>query len=177
MTRDKRKQDRVKRAKLKLPTISFAPNTVQYRANSGEIANIRPIDEIRTVLTAFGFDIFKGKYGTLAAVVERDGKGQPWIKNYWDGLGRVCRTEFIGDRGAIGTNGITNIYEYDHKGRLVADYQIIRPKDNPDRLFRGSWYVYHDDRPDHEFDIRRIEIGGEETYVTYDQRRARKCGH
>jgi hypothetical protein len=153
--------------------LSFEPHTVAYRATAGEIAQTRKLDEVRRANELQNREVTETEDGGLRAVMEvRNGK--PVVIDYWDAQGRVCKTEFIGDRDAIGTDGITNIYEYDSKGRLSNDYQLIHPKDEEAKMFRGSQYEYLPSRPDKEYTQHVTKIDGSKETLTYEDRQNQK---
>jgi hypothetical protein len=153
--------------------LSFEPHTVAYRATAGEIAQTRNLDEVRRANELQNREVFETDDG-LGAIMEVGQDGKPTVKTYWDEQGRVCKTEFIGDRGAIGTDGITNIYEYDDKGRLQKDYQLIHPKDEEAKMFRGSEYEYLPSRPDQQYTEHVTKIDGSKETLTYEDRQKKK---
>lgn len=132
------------------------PVTVCYVEQPGHQCGKRDLNAVRQACEQRGFQVFDNKdgAGVIGARVEM------FVTDYWDENGRVCRTEFTGDRGAIGTDGITNLYEFDRKGRLVRMAQMLhkkgtresaKPKERIGQLFREHRYEYFEDRPDEEY--------------------------
>ena len=155
--------------------LSINPEHVFYAPSPGEKALNRPLEDIVKVFEFAGVE-FSQVRDDLMAVSEKKGKytpstTEPSVKTYYDAQGRVVKTEFVGDRGAIGTNGITNLYEFDQQGRLVTFNQMVSPKGGKKpKLFRGSTYEYIAGRPDNQYTEHLTDTEGKKKTITFENR-------
>ena len=151
------------------------PRKISYTAQAGEVAIVRPREQLLVAGKTRGL-AFTEQGGVISAPVEFDGRGQPSIIDFWDAQGRICKTEFVGDRGAIGSEKFTNLYEFDDKGRLIAFKQVIKEKGKAERLFRGDEYQYPEGRPNEQYTLVHTDTKGKVETKTYEdrQRESRK---
>lgn len=120
------------------------PRTICYTAQPGKVATIRPREQLLAAGRTRGLSFRRHLGGVTSAAIEFDSDGKPSVIDYWDRQGRVCKTEFIGDRGAIGADRFTNLYEFNDEGRLVGFKQTIKKRGEAERLFRGYEYRYRE---------------------------------
>ena len=150
--------------------VSFPPDTVKYVARPGEIATSRPLEEVYRVLSSKGLTPINLPGGLLAAVTEKYPSGNPSIIDYWDSQGRVCRTDVIGRRGGIKSDGLTNIYQFDQEGRLTVADQLIH-KQGRTQLFRGTHYEYPEGTPSAHYTSLETNLDGTVERITFKDRK------
>lgn len=151
-----RRKLRVARKEFRVPALD--PKKIFYSPSPGKPTEIRELGEIVEAGEYSGYK-FSVEDGLLFAVEDQNSPNHisnlsthhgkttlPLVRNAWDENGRLVKTEFPGDRGAINTGGVHNIYEYDEQGRITASLQKMLPKEGGDaQLFRGSRYIYNED--------------------------------
>jgi len=145
---------------------------VAYSAHPGEIALTRNLKYVRKILISQGIEVVK-KDGGLKARMEKGAFGNPSVITYWDDKGRVIKTFFVGNRGAIGTHGITNFYKFDDKGRLIESYQEMHPTNKKPKYYSGSKYIYINNKPDNEYTKIYTGFDGKKETLTYEERKRR----
>lgn len=141
---------------------------VLYVASAGKVAKTYDLAYVEHSLIQLGYKPFKVNDG-LGAVTELL-YDKPTVVTYWDNQGRVCKTDFIGNRGGVDTNGMTNLYSFDKEGRLVSFNQYKHPKVGKTKLYRGSRYEYLVGRPDNEYTEHFTDTEGKITVKTFEDR-------
>lgn len=146
------------------------PSTISFTAKEGEVATVRPREQILAAGKTRGLVFTEQEGGVISAPVEFDGRGRPSIIDFWDAKGRICKKEFVGNRGVDGSERFTNLYEFDDKGRLVAFRQMIKEKRKKERLFRGDEYQYVEGKPDEQYTLVYTSAKGKVETKTFEDR-------
>ena len=98
-------------------------------------------------------------------------KGEPLVIDHWDTQGRIIRVDFKGDRGNLGTKGVSNRYEFDDQGRIIRTYQEVYLMSGETIVDVDYRYEYIAGRPDEEYTTRKKTRGTPHfTELTYEER-------
>lgn len=146
------------------------PKTISYTAHAGEVAVVRPREQLLAAGKTRGLSFTEQEGGVISAPVEIDGRGQPSIIDFWDAQGRICKTEFVGSRGKAGAEKFKNLYEFDEKGRLVAFRQVVKEKRQEEKPYRSDEYRYIEGRPDTEYTLVHTNTEGKVETKTFEER-------
>ena len=154
-------------------------DTVTFVEHPGVVCHRRNLAWVRQANERLGRTLLSETYEySLAAVIETDRTGEingipgdPLVIDYWDYHGRVAMTRFIGNRGAEGTRGMTNLYAFDSNGRLAAFWQIMHNADGSDTAFRGCRYEYPPGRPNDQYTLIRFRVGKDKEVIPFEERK------